>query len=126
MSTKIWYVLEVPHSDHRVQTYTGGIRMTTTEEIYINDIRTEVKKCFEHSLRNVDAPLLQVFNGKHIDEELNAMIIWNRELHGGSPSDPLIVKAPLLVVAQGGTSILIFSNLKCRGIIFDCLHHFNL
>jgi hypothetical protein len=100
MSTRIWYVLEVPHIDHRVQTYTGGMRMTTTEEIYINDIKSEVKNQSENSLRHVDANMLQIFSGKHIEEELDARTIWNRELHGGGPSDPLIVKAPLPVFAQ--------------------------
>jgi hypothetical protein len=56
---------------------------------------TEVKNCFEHSLRTVDTPLLQVFQWKKIDEELNARTIWNRELHCGQPRDSLIVKAPL-------------------------------
>ena len=100
MSTSvIFYQLEVPQqqANHvlQVQTYTGKVRLTTTEEIDIDDIRTEVKNVSQHSLSNVDANMLQVFDGKCNHVELDALTIWNPELHGGSRSHPLIVKAPI-------------------------------
>jgi hypothetical protein len=60
---------------------------------YIATIKDLVKQENSNTLKNVDAPLLQVFSGTEDDNELENDVDWDRTIHGGGKQNPLTVKA---------------------------------
>jgi hypothetical protein len=84
----IWYKLFL-NDDYKVD---ANVNIAVHNK-YIATIKRLVKQENSETLKNVDAPYLQVFSGIEHDNQLENDVDWDQTIHGGGIQNPLVVKA---------------------------------